>query len=203
MAAASDARLARGEARPLDGIPIAVKDLYCTKGVLTTAGSHILDGFRPPYESTVTEKLWQAGAVMLGKANLDEFAMGSSSTTSYYGPVENPWRRPRRQSPAGAGRLVGRLGGGGGGARRAGGDRHRHRRLDPPAGELLRHRRAEADLWPLLALGDRRLRLLARSSGADDAHGARRRDHAARDGRPRPEGLRPRHPCRCRITKPR
>jgi aspartyl-tRNA(Asn)/glutamyl-tRNA(Gln) amidotransferase subunit A len=93
MAEAADRRLARGEARPLDGIPIAVKDLYCTKDVLTTAASHILDGFRPPYESTVTEKLWRAGAVMLGKANLDEFAMGSSSTTSFYGPVENPWRR--------------------------------------------------------------------------------------------------------------
>ncbi|MGH7060244.1 MAG: Asp-tRNA(Asn)/Glu-tRNA(Gln) amidotransferase subunit GatA, partial [Stellaceae bacterium] len=92
MAEAADQRLARGEARPLDGIPIAVKDLYCTKGVLTTAASHILDGFRPFYESTVTEKLWQAGAVMLGKTNLDEFAMGSSSTTSFYGPVENPWR---------------------------------------------------------------------------------------------------------------
>jgi aspartyl-tRNA(Asn)/glutamyl-tRNA(Gln) amidotransferase subunit A len=99
MAEASDQRLARGEARPLEGIPIAVKDLYCTEGVLTTAGSHILDGFRPPYESTVTEKLWQAGAVMLGKANLDEFAMGSSSTTSYYGPVENPWRRPGDNRP--------------------------------------------------------------------------------------------------------
>ena len=92
-AEASDRRLARGEALPLDGIPIAVKDLYCTKDVLTTAASHILDGFRPPYESTVTAKLWQAGAVMLGKTNLDEFAMGSSSTTSYYAPVENPWRR--------------------------------------------------------------------------------------------------------------
>ena len=99
MAEASDQRLARGEARPLDGIPIAVKDLYCTKGVLTTAASHILNGFRPPYESTVTEKLWQAGAIMLGKANLDEFAMGSSSTTSYYGPVENPWRRPGDNRP--------------------------------------------------------------------------------------------------------
>ena len=92
MADAADERLGRGEALALDGIPIAVKDLFCTKGVLTTAGSHILDGFRPPYESTVTEKLWQAGAVMLGKVNLDEFAMGSSTTTSYYGPVENPWR---------------------------------------------------------------------------------------------------------------
>jgi aspartyl-tRNA(Asn)/glutamyl-tRNA(Gln) amidotransferase subunit A len=94
MAEAADARLARGEALPLDGIPIAVKDLFCTKGVLTTAASHILDGFTPPYESTVTEKLWAAGAVMLGKTNMDEFAMGSSTTTSYYGPTENPWRLP-------------------------------------------------------------------------------------------------------------
>ena len=99
MADAADRRLARGEALPLDGIPVAVKDLYCTKGVLTTAGSHILDGFHPPYESTVTEKLWRAGAVMLGKANLDEFAMGSSNTTSWYGPVENPWRRPEDNRP--------------------------------------------------------------------------------------------------------
>ena len=99
MANAADERLARGEALPLDGIPIAVKDLFCTKGVLTTAGSHILDGFRPPYELTVTEKLWRAGAVMLGKANLDEFAMGSSTTTSWYGPVENPWRRPGNNRP--------------------------------------------------------------------------------------------------------
>jgi aspartyl-tRNA(Asn)/glutamyl-tRNA(Gln) amidotransferase subunit A len=99
MAAASDERLARGEKKPLDGIPIAVKDLFCTKGVLTTAASHILDGFRPPYESTVTEKLWQAGAVMLGKTNLDEFAMGSSTTTSYYGPTENPWRKPGDNRP--------------------------------------------------------------------------------------------------------
>ncbi|HTV89931.1 MAG TPA: Asp-tRNA(Asn)/Glu-tRNA(Gln) amidotransferase subunit GatA [Stellaceae bacterium] len=99
MAAASDARLARGEALPLDGIPLAVKDLFCTNGVLTTAASHILDGFTPPYESTVTEKLWAAGAVMLGKTNLDEFAMGSSNTTSHYGPVENPWRRPGDNRP--------------------------------------------------------------------------------------------------------
>ena len=98
-AAETDARIAKGEARALDGIPIAVKDLFCTKGVLTTAASHILDGFRPPYESTVTEKLWDAGAVMLGKANLDEFAMGSSNTTSHYGPVENPWRKAGDNRP--------------------------------------------------------------------------------------------------------
>jgi aspartyl-tRNA(Asn)/glutamyl-tRNA(Gln) amidotransferase subunit A len=95
-AAASDARRAGGRAGgaaagPMDGIPIAVKDLFCTEGVLTTAGSHILDGFAPPYESTVSAKLRDAGAVMLGKTNLDEFAMGSSNITSYYGPVSNPW----------------------------------------------------------------------------------------------------------------
>ena len=99
MAAASDARLAKGEGRLLDGIPIAVKDVFCTKDVLTTAASHILDGFHPPYESTVTERLWQAGAVMLGKTNLDEFAMGSSTTTSYYRPTENPWRRAGDNRP--------------------------------------------------------------------------------------------------------
>jgi aspartyl-tRNA(Asn)/glutamyl-tRNA(Gln) amidotransferase subunit A len=99
MAAAADARLARGEVLPLDGIPIAVKDLFCTAGTLTTAASHILDGFIPPYESTVTGKLWEAGAVMLGKTNLDEFAMGSSNTTSFYGPVENPWRRAGDNRP--------------------------------------------------------------------------------------------------------
>jgi aspartyl-tRNA(Asn)/glutamyl-tRNA(Gln) amidotransferase subunit A len=99
MAAASDQRLARGEGGVLEGIPIAVKDLFCTKGILTTAASHILDGFRPPYESTVTEKLWAAGGVMLGKTNLDEFAMGSSTTTSYHRPTENPWRPNSKDQP--------------------------------------------------------------------------------------------------------
>ncbi|MDA0305747.1 MAG: Asp-tRNA(Asn)/Glu-tRNA(Gln) amidotransferase subunit GatA [Proteobacteria bacterium] len=92
-ARASDKRRAKGEAvGALDGIPIAIKDLFCTKDVLTTAGSHILDGFKPPYESTVSANLKAAGAVMLGKTNLDEFAMGSSNMSSYYGPVKNPWR---------------------------------------------------------------------------------------------------------------
>jgi aspartyl-tRNA(Asn)/glutamyl-tRNA(Gln) amidotransferase subunit A len=91
-AAAADERRARGELRgPLDGIPVAVKDLFCTAGVMTTAGSRILDGFVPTYESTVSDRLRAAGAVMLGKANLDEFAMGSSNVTSYFGPVKNPW----------------------------------------------------------------------------------------------------------------
>ena len=93
MASASDARIKSREAGLLEGIPLAIKDLFCTEGVLTTAASHILDRFTPPYESTVTAQLWRAGAVMLGKTNLDEFAMGSSNMTSFYGPVENPWRR--------------------------------------------------------------------------------------------------------------
>jgi aspartyl-tRNA(Asn)/glutamyl-tRNA(Gln) amidotransferase subunit A len=89
----SDARRARGEARPLDGAPIAIKDLFCTAGIRTTAGSRILDSFVPPYESTVSGNLLRDGAVFLGKVNMDEFAMGSSNTTSASGPVENPWSR--------------------------------------------------------------------------------------------------------------
>jgi aspartyl-tRNA(Asn)/glutamyl-tRNA(Gln) amidotransferase subunit A len=92
MAKDSDVRIARGEARPLEGLPLAIKDLFCTKGVRTTAGSHILGNFIPPYESTVSQNLWDAGAVMLGKTNMDEFAMGSSNETSHYKPVANPWR---------------------------------------------------------------------------------------------------------------
>ncbi|MFN0022695.1 MAG: Asp-tRNA(Asn)/Glu-tRNA(Gln) amidotransferase subunit GatA [Parvularculaceae bacterium] len=92
MAQASDAKLAKGEGGPIEGVPLGIKDLFCTQGVLTTAGSHILDGFKPPYESSVTANLWRDGAVMLGKLNMDEFAMGSSNETSYFGPVVNPWR---------------------------------------------------------------------------------------------------------------
>lgn len=89
----SDARRASGKAGALDGIPLAIKDLFCTNGVQTTAGSHILEGFIPHYESSVTTKLFDDGVVMLGKVNMDEFAMGSANTTSYYGNVINPWRR--------------------------------------------------------------------------------------------------------------
>ena len=93
MAEASDARRAKGEAGLLEGLPLAIKDLFCTEGVLTTASSRILDGFEPTYESTVTANLWREGAVLLGKTNMDEFAMGSSNMTSHYGGVENPWHR--------------------------------------------------------------------------------------------------------------
>ncbi len=105
MAAASDARLAKGEGRRLDGAPLAIKDLYCTAGVRTTACSAILGEFTPTYESTVTQNLWDAGAVMLGKLNMDEFAMGSSNETSRFGPCANPWRRKddnRNLTPGGS-----------------------------------------------------------------------------------------------------
>jgi aspartyl-tRNA(Asn)/glutamyl-tRNA(Gln) amidotransferase subunit A len=92
QAAAADAAIAAGNAGALTGVPVAVKDLFCTKGVQTTAASHILEGLIPQYESSVTQKLWDAGAVMPGKTNLDEFAMGSANITSYFGNVKNPWK---------------------------------------------------------------------------------------------------------------
>ncbi len=99
QAAAADARLAAGDAPALCGIPIGIKDLFCVEGVATQAGSRILEGFRPPYESTVTARLWSAGAVCLGKLNMDEFAMGSSNETSVYGPAISPWRRAGDTAP--------------------------------------------------------------------------------------------------------
>jgi aspartyl-tRNA(Asn)/glutamyl-tRNA(Gln) amidotransferase subunit A len=93
LAAAADAdrRLQRGETGPLLGIPLIHKDIFCTEGVRTSCGSRMLDNFVAPYDATVVERLRSAGGVMLGKANMDEFAMGSSNETSYYGPVKNPW----------------------------------------------------------------------------------------------------------------
>jgi len=99
MAAASDAKLAKGEGGPLEGIPLGVKDLFATNGVRTTACSKILENFVPQYESTVTSQLWRDGAVMLGKLNNDEFAMGSSNETSAFGNVISPWRRKGDDKP--------------------------------------------------------------------------------------------------------
>ncbi|MBS0528375.1 MAG: Asp-tRNA(Asn)/Glu-tRNA(Gln) amidotransferase subunit GatA [Proteobacteria bacterium] len=93
MASEADARIAKGEGGRLNGLPLGIKDLFATEGVRTTACSKILGDFKPPYESTVTSQLWRDGAVMLGKLNNDEFAMGSSNETSCFGPVINPWRR--------------------------------------------------------------------------------------------------------------
>jgi aspartyl-tRNA(Asn)/glutamyl-tRNA(Gln) amidotransferase subunit A len=99
MAKASDARIAKGEAGPLEGIPLAVKDMFCTAGVRTSACSRILDNFVPTYDSTVTTRLWRDGAVLLGKTNNDEFAMGSANETSFCGPVTSPWRRKGSNVP--------------------------------------------------------------------------------------------------------
>jgi aspartyl-tRNA(Asn)/glutamyl-tRNA(Gln) amidotransferase subunit A len=93
MARASDGRIAKGQGGPLEGLPLGIKDLFCTDGIRTTACSHILENFVPTYESTVTANLWRDGAVLLGKLNCDEFAMGSSNETSYFDPVVSPWRR--------------------------------------------------------------------------------------------------------------
>ncbi len=97
QAKASDEKIAKGEARPMEGIPLGIKDLFCTEGVVSTAGSKILGNFNPPYESTVTQNLWNDGAVMLGKLNMDEFAMGSSNETSAFGPVVSPWKQGDRK----------------------------------------------------------------------------------------------------------
>jgi len=99
MAQDSDKRIASGEGGPLEGIPLGIKEMFATRGVRTTACSKILDGFIPQYESTVTSNLWRDGAVMLGKLNNDEFAMGSSNETSAFGPVVSPWRRSGDESP--------------------------------------------------------------------------------------------------------
>jgi len=99
MAAASDARRAAGAAGALEGAPLGIKDLFCTEGVRSTACSKILGDFKPTYESTVTANLWRDGAVMLGKLNMDEFAMGSSNETSAFGPVTNPWKSKSSNQP--------------------------------------------------------------------------------------------------------
>ncbi len=187
-AAAADAALAAASAGPLAGIPLGIKDLFATEGVQTTAGSKILEGFVPQYESTVTAKLFAAGAGMLGKLNMDQFAMGSSNETSAFGEVVSPWRA------SGSNRVLVPGGSSGGSAAAvaarlcAGRDGDRHRRLDPPAGGVHRHRRDQADLWPLLALGGGGVRLVARPGGADGARRPRLRDPARRDGGVRSEG---------------
>jgi aspartyl-tRNA(Asn)/glutamyl-tRNA(Gln) amidotransferase subunit A len=99
QAKASDERLAKGEGGDLEGLPLGIKDLFCVEGVQTSAGSHILEGFVPHYESTVSSNLQSDGAVVLGKLNLDEFAMGSSNETSFFGNVVNPWRREGDETP--------------------------------------------------------------------------------------------------------
>ena len=102
MAKVSDENISKGVSRPLEGLPIGVKDMFCTKDIKTTASSKILDNFYPTYESTVTQNLWNDGAVMLGKLSCDEFAMGSSNETAAKGNVINPWLKHKKMSPGGS-----------------------------------------------------------------------------------------------------
>ena len=204
MARAIDAKIAKGEGGPLAGIPLGIKDLFATKDVRTTACSKILGNFVPPYKSTVTSQLWRDGAVMLGKLNNDEFAMGSSNETSCFGPVVNPVAARRLQYRAGAGRLIGRLGFGGGGTAVHGRDRDRHRRFDPPAGGV--HRALSASSRPMAAAragASSRLRPRSTRPGRSRAARARRRDPDALDGGARSQGHDVGRSSRCRTTRRR
>ena len=198
---AADKARGKGDLPSLAGIPLGIKDLFATQRRRHHRGSHILKGFKPPYESTVTANLRKAGAGMLGKLNMDEFAMGSSNETSAYGPVISPWRR----KGSNVGLTPGGSSGGSAAAvaarHRAGRDRHRHRRLDPPARRLRRHLRDQADLRPLLALGDRRLRQLARPGGADGAGRCATARSCSRRWPGSTRRIRPRSTCRCRSGR--
>ena len=164
----SDKRRASGQAGLLDGAPVAVKDLFCTKDVRTTAGNRILDNFVPPYESTVTEKLFAAGAVMTGKTNLDAFGMGSATSNTHYGQTFNPWRRKDEpDTPLVSRRVVRRLRSSRGGTSVSGSPGHGHRRVYPPTFSHVRHYRHSPDLRALLPLGHDCLRFIFRPGRGD------------------------------------
>ena len=211
MASKADARLKRGDAQPLEGVAIGVKDMFATANIRTTACSNIIDNFVPSYESTVCANLWRDGAVLLGKLNNDEFAMGSSNETSCFGPAVSPWRRTRTRArpssaleagasqvdPAGAGDANTLLvpGGSSGGSAAAvaahlclgatgtdtGGSIRQPAAFTGSGGATGEHVRA--DLRALLALGNYRIRFFTRSGRTHRAHGARCRDIAAFHGR--------------------
>ena len=149
--------------RPLLGVPITIKDVICTRGQLTTAASRILAGFRPPYDATVATRLREAGAVVVGKTNCDEFAMGSSTEHSAYGPSRNPWdpdRTPGGSSGGAAAAVAARS--------RAGRHRVGYGWIDSPTGGVLRDRRLEAHLRARLALRTAGFRFVARSDRTAD-----------------------------------
>ena len=200
QAAESDRRRAAGRSLSgLDGIPVALKDVLCTAGEPTTCSSRMLANFVPPYDATVVRKLRDAGLVLLGKTNMDEFAMGGSTENAALGTTCNPWdlsRVPGGSSGGSAAAVAARMA-----PLR---DRHRHGRVDSPAGGVLRDRRAQADLRSGQPFRAGRLRQQSGPGRADGAHGGRcraaagshRRPRSARcDLRERPgRAIQPRHP---------
>jgi amidase len=172
-AALVDAALDAGTppASPLAGVPLALKDVFTTLDMPTTCGSRLLENWRPPYDATVTRRLREAGVVILGKTNMDEFAMGSSTENSAYQVTRNPWDLDR--IPGGSGSRF----------RGAAGDRHRHRRLDPSAQRGDRHRRGQTHLRRCLALRPGGVLLEPGPGWAGGSHRARRRAAARGDRR--------------------
>ena len=196
QADAADERLRAGDPAPLTGIPVGLKDVLSTRGVETTAGSRILEGFTPIIDCTVVARLREQGAVFVGKTNLDEFAMGSSTEHSAYGATRNPWDLTRVPGGSSGGSAATRRG-----ARCRDRPRHRHGRLDPPAGRADGHRRPQAQLRPRQPLRRRRLRLLAGAGRAVRPRRPRRGHAAAGDRRARPQRRDHRPRARARLHR--